>query len=64
MFAWLKNLVSEKITYEEMELGARYFEMVYGRPYFTPEHPGPDMSDFVKRYGTPTRVFEHTRHDN
>lgn len=64
MFKWLKNLASEDITPSELAQGAAHLGALLGKPYFTPETLGPDASDFVRKYGTETRVFQSTRHDN
>lgn len=64
MIAWIKKLVSPELTVEDVEQGAAFLSKIMGVPFFSSEHPGPDMSEVVKKCGAPTRIFKDTRHDN
>lgn len=64
MLKWFKKLTSEQVSPASFEKSAAYLSAIMGTPYFTPQNPGPDMSENIKRHGTETRVFKGTRHDN
>lgn len=64
MLSKIKAFLSPDLTVEQVESGAAFLTAILRTPFFTPEHPGPDVSERVKKYGTPTRIFKNVRHDN
>lgn len=62
MIAWIKSVLRENISVEDIAIGMQVWESHYGRPYFQPQEC--PFSEAVKLKGVVTRQFSSTRHDN